>query len=233
MGPHSQAGQKTFTSRLFMKPGGTLISRRLMSPNVTAARCMQTASSGQPPISLVEGSSTDQKCLTKWMRPPRRACARRNFSKFLWVFSRSSASSRGRKARSTCWILIPSTRPSMSGSRNKEDLSEDKKLLPVQFGQVGPDLDRVIVVPRQRDGLKFRLFILAGLFQDAGQTIMQRYQSAHAEWLSFLFLRNPFLELHRHPLEIVIGRIIGIGCSYRHSCSGERPFVRYPLYPAG
>jgi hypothetical protein len=87
----------------------------------------------------------------------------------------------------------------MSGSRNKEDLSEDKKLLPVQFGQVGPDLDRVIVVPPQRDGLKFGLFILAGLFQDTGQTIMQRYQPAHAEWFSFLLLRNPFFELHCHP----------------------------------
>jgi hypothetical protein len=39
-GPHSQAGQNTFTRRLFMKPGGTLISRRLlsMSPNVIASR---------------------------------------------------------------------------------------------------------------------------------------------------------------------------------------------------
>src|SRR6202042_1811926 len=110
------------------------------------------------------------------MSPPRRACALRSFSKFLWVFSRSSASSRRRKARSTCWILIPSTRPSMSGSGDEEYLSEGKELLPVQFGQVGSDLDRVIVVPRQRDGLKFRLFILAGLFQDTGQTIMQRYQ---------------------------------------------------------
>ena len=106
-------------------------------------------------------------------------------------------------------------------------------MLPVQFGQVGPDLDRVIVVPHQRDRLKLRLFILAGLFQDTGQTIMQRYQSAHAEWLSFLLLCNPFFKLHRHPLEVVIGRIIGIGCSHRHSGSGERPFVRYPLYPAG
>jgi hypothetical protein len=70
----------------------------------------------------------------------------------------------------------------MSGARDEEDLSERKELLPVQFGQVGSDLDRVIVVPRQRDGLKFRLFILAGLFQDAGQAIMQRYQPAHAEW---------------------------------------------------
>src|ERR1700722_7465678 len=233
MGPHSHAGQKTFTSRLFMKPGGTFMRRRLISPNVTASRCMQTASSGQPPISLVEGSSTDQKCLTKWMRPPRRAWARRNFSKFLWVFSRSSASSRRRKARSTSWILIPSTRPSMSGSRNKEDLPEDKKLLPVQFGQVGPDLDRVIVVPRQRDGLKFRLFILASLFQDTSQAIVKRYQASHAKWFSFLLLRNPFLELHRHPLEVVIGRIICIGCSHRHGCGGERSFVRYPLYAAG
>ena len=66
----------------------------------------------------------------------------------------------------------------MSGSCNEEDLSERKELLPVQFGQVGPDLDRVIVVPRQRDGLKFRLFILAGLFEDASQSIMERYQSA-------------------------------------------------------
>jgi hypothetical protein len=121
----------------------------------------------------------------------------------------------------------------MSGSGDEENLSEGKKLLPVQFGQVGPDLDRVIVVPRQRDGLKFRLFILAGLFQDAGQTIMQRYQSAHAEWLSFLFLRNPFLELHCHPLEVVIGRIISIRRSHCHGCSGERSFVRYPLYAAG
>ena len=88
----------------------------------------------------------------------------------------------------------------MSGSRNKEDLSERKELLPVQFGQVGSDLDRVVVVPRQRDGLKFRLFILAGLFQDAGQAIMQRYQPAHAEWFSFLLLSNPFFELRRHPL---------------------------------
>jgi hypothetical protein len=69
----------------------------------------------------------------------------------------------------------------MAGSGNEENLSEGKELLPVQLGQVGPDLDRVIVVP---DGLKLRLFILAGLFQDTGQTIMQRYQSAHAEWLS-------------------------------------------------
>jgi hypothetical protein len=121
----------------------------------------------------------------------------------------------------------------MSGSRNKENLSEGKKLLPVQFGQVGPDLDRVIVVSRQRDCLKFWLFILAGLFQDAGQTIMQRYQSAHAEWLSFLFLRNPFLELHCHPLEVVIGRIIGIRRSHCHGGSGERSLVRYPLYTAG
>lgn len=120
----------------------------------------------------------------------------------------------------------------MAGSGNEENLSEGKELLPVQFGQVGPDLDRVIVVPRQRDGLKLRLFILAGLFQDTGQTIMQRYQSAHAEWLSFLLLCNPFFKLNRHPLEVVIGRIIGIGCSHRHSGSGERPFVRYPLYPA-
>jgi hypothetical protein len=67
----------------------------------------------------------------------------------------------------------------MSGSRNKEDLSKGKKLLAVQFGQVGPDLDRVIVVPRRRDGLKFRLFILASFFQDTGQSIVQRYQSAH------------------------------------------------------
>jgi hypothetical protein len=94
---------------------------------------------------------------------------------------------------------------------NEENLSEGKKLLPVQLGQVGPDLDRVIVVPRQRDGLKLRLFILACLFQDTGQTIMQRYQSAHAGWLSFLLLCNPFFELHRHPLEVVIGRIIRMG----------------------
>jgi hypothetical protein len=188
---------------------------------------------GHPSISLVEGSSTDQKCRTKWTSPPRRAWARRNFSKFLWVFSRSSAWSRRRKARSTCWILIPSTRPSMSGSSNKEDLSERKKLLPVQFGQVGSDLDRVIVVPRQRDGLKFRLFILASLFQDAGQSIMQCYQSAHAERLSLFLLRNPFFELHRHSLEVVIGRIIGIRRSHRHGGSGECSFVWYPLYAAG
>jgi hypothetical protein len=152
--------------------------------------------------------------------------------KFLWVFSRSSASSRRRKARSTCWMLIPSTRPSMTGSGNEEDLSEGKELPPVQFGQVGPDLDRVVVVPRQRNGLKLWLFILAGLFQDARQAIMQRYQPAHSESLSFLLLRNPYLELHRHPLEVVIGRIIGIGCSHRHGSSGERPFVWYPLYAA-
>jgi hypothetical protein len=121
----------------------------------------------------------------------------------------------------------------MSGSGSEENLSERKELLPVQFGQVGSDLDRVIVVPRQRDGLKFRLFILAGLFQDTGQTIMQRYQSAHAEWLSFFLLCNPFFEPHRHPLEVVIGRIIGIRCSHRHGRSGERPPVRYPLYAAG
>jgi hypothetical protein len=121
----------------------------------------------------------------------------------------------------------------MSGSCNEEDLSECKELLPVQFGQVGSDLDRVIVVPRQRDGLKFPLFILAGLFQDASQSIMQGYQAAHAEWLSFLLLRNPFFELHRHPLEVVIGRIIGIRRSHRHGRSGERSFVRYPLYAAG
>jgi hypothetical protein len=120
----------------------------------------------------------------------------------------------------------------MSGARNEEDLSERKELLPVQFGQVGSDLDRVIAVPRQRDGLEFRLFILAGLFQDAGQSIMQRYQSAHAEWFSFLLLCNPFFELHSHPLEVVIGRIICIGCSHRHG-GGERSFVWYPLYAAG
>jgi hypothetical protein len=121
----------------------------------------------------------------------------------------------------------------MSGSCNEEDLSKRKKLLPVQFGQVGSDLNRVVVVPRQRDGLKFRLFILAGLFQDAGQSIMQRYQSAHAEWLSFLLILDPFFELHRHSLEVVIGRIIGIRRSHCHGGSGERSFVRYPLYAAG
>jgi hypothetical protein len=121
----------------------------------------------------------------------------------------------------------------MSGSGNKEDLSERKELLPVQFGQVGSDLDRVVVVPRQRDGLKFRFFILASLFQDAGQSIMQRYQSAHTEWLSFLLLRNPFFELRCHPLEVVVGRIICVGCSHRHGRCGEGSFVRYPLYAAG
>jgi hypothetical protein len=35
----------------------------------------------------------------------------------------------------------------MAGSGNEENLSEGKELLPVQLGQVGPDLDRVIVVP--------------------------------------------------------------------------------------
>jgi len=121
----------------------------------------------------------------------------------------------------------------MSGSCDEEDLSERKELLPVQFGQVGPDLNRIIVVPRQRDGLKFRLFILASLFQDTSQAIVKRYQASHAKWFSFLLLRNPFLELHRHPLEVVIGRIICIGCSHRHGCGGERSFVRYPLYAAG
>jgi hypothetical protein len=120
----------------------------------------------------------------------------------------------------------------MSGPGNEEDLSERKELLPVQFGQVSSDLDRVVVVPRQRDGLKLRLFILASLFENASQSIMERYQSAHAEWLSFFLLRNPFLELYRHPLEVVVGRIIRIGCSHRHGCGCERPFVRYPLYAA-
>jgi hypothetical protein len=46
-------------------------------------------------------------------------------------------------------------------------------------------------------------------------------------------LKRRLFKLHRHPLEVVIGRIIGIGRSHRHSGSGERPFVRYPLYPAG
>ena len=121
----------------------------------------------------------------------------------------------------------------MSGSCDEEDLSERKELLPVQFGQVGPDLNRIIVVPRQRDGLKFRLFILAGLFQDAGQSIMERYQSTHTRRFSFFLLRNPFFELHRHSLEVVIGRIIGIRRSNCHGCGGERSFVRYPLYAAG
>jgi hypothetical protein len=121
----------------------------------------------------------------------------------------------------------------MSGSGNEEDLSERKELLPVQFGQVGADLDRVIVVPRQRDGLKFRLFILASLFQDTSQSIVQHYQSTHARRFSFFLLRNPFFELHRHSLEVVIGRIIGIRRPHRHGRGGERSFVRYPLYAAG
>jgi hypothetical protein len=63
-GPHSQAGQNMFTSGLFMKPGGTFISRRLlgMSPKVSASRCVQIASRGQPSISLrVLGSRLCQK----------------------------------------------------------------------------------------------------------------------------------------------------------------------------
>jgi hypothetical protein len=80
--------------------------------------------------------------------------------------------------------------------------------------------------------LTLRLFILAGLFQDAGQAIVQHHQSARAEWLSFPLLRDPFFELHHHPLEVVIGRIIGIRCSDCHGGSGERLFVRYPLYAA-
>ena len=35
-----------------MKPGGTFIRRRLMSPKVTASRWKQIASSGHPSISL-------------------------------------------------------------------------------------------------------------------------------------------------------------------------------------
>jgi hypothetical protein len=40
-----------------MKPGGTLISRRLMSPNVIASRCSTTASSGHPSINFRVGGS--------------------------------------------------------------------------------------------------------------------------------------------------------------------------------
>jgi hypothetical protein len=52
------------TRRLFMKPGGTLISRRLlgMSPNVIASRCRQIASTTQPSImGRVFGSRVCQK----------------------------------------------------------------------------------------------------------------------------------------------------------------------------
>jgi hypothetical protein len=95
----------------------------------------------------------------------------------------------------------------MAGSGNEEDLSEGNELLPVQFGQVGPDLDRVVVVPRQRDGLKLRLFILAGASDayDPAYDDLKRMAVQFKEWIAEEKKRG----------------------------SGERPSVGYPLYAAG
>lgn len=41
-----------------MQPGGTFISKRVMSPDVTASRCRQIASSAQPHFNSVVGSRT-------------------------------------------------------------------------------------------------------------------------------------------------------------------------------
>jgi len=67
----------------------------------------------------------------------------------------------------------------------------------LSFGQVGPDLNRVVVVPAN---------VMAGAsafhtgrsFQYAGQAIMQRYQSPMRSRFLF-FPPHPFFELHRHP----------------------------------
>ena len=59
-GPHSQAGQSTATVRLFIAPGGTLISSRVISPRVTASRWWQSTSRCQPGTKRRPGSSSRQ-----------------------------------------------------------------------------------------------------------------------------------------------------------------------------
>jgi hypothetical protein len=54
-----------------MKPGGTLMRSRVISPNVTASRWRQIASSGQPSTSLrVFGSRACQKYRTNSNEAP-------------------------------------------------------------------------------------------------------------------------------------------------------------------
>jgi hypothetical protein len=57
---HSHAGQNTFTIIDFVKPGGTFISSRLMSPRVTASRCRAMVSIAGPVSNSTPGSMACQ-----------------------------------------------------------------------------------------------------------------------------------------------------------------------------
>jgi hypothetical protein len=66
-----------------------------MLPKVTALRCVQIASRGQPSTSLrLCGSRVCQKYRTKLRRELRPDCSRRSFAKFLSIFRRSVSSLR-------------------------------------------------------------------------------------------------------------------------------------------
>lgn len=68
IGPHSQAGKNTEHNNDFINPGGTFKTRRFISPVVTASKCSQTASNGQPGINLTDGSISGQNTSTKFRR---------------------------------------------------------------------------------------------------------------------------------------------------------------------
>jgi hypothetical protein len=104
-GPHSQAGQITPVSSDFIEPGGTFMSRRRMSPFVTASRCWQIASSAQPHFSSAAGSSTCQARWAKWRgsagtaRARRLAGQRRSAASFAFMISASAAVDRPATSR--------------------------------------------------------------------------------------------------------------------------------------